>query len=607
MRPIKLFNILASGIIVGLFAANCFAQSAPSGDVVMVLPFENKAESDEPYRPEYNWVGESFADSLAELLNKPGLRVVSSAERELAYRHLRLPKSVIPSRATAIKLAREAKASMLVIGNYSVRLAPDDTKSQDGKPAKDSSPLRAFVLGTVRIIRVNEGRWLGTELDGEWAWRSFFFGGPLTTLQSIHGDMAYQILLKQFGKTLPYSQNMLKDEATKIPQRAFEAYVKGIQLAESDPKRENYLKNALRFYADDNGGAIYPQAAFELGRFHMFEAKQKDATKWKDATEYFSKIEKKDPNYAEAAFYAGLGYAKLGELSRALAALVPLSSDVPLIGIYNNAGAVAVEASRREKREDERNRLLAQGTSFLARSAESSPDDSMVHFNYALALFLGGKYAESAEQLKPLIPANPQDGSAYFIYAKSLEKLGQTGPAAGADDLARRFLPNYAKLQTEWQKSQTVDGISLRMRDVLNGDDLYNLIRNQAIASDTKLDSGAEQSLAKARELYQTGRDDDALVELRRALTVEPTSAEIYLLIGRVDLRGGEQEQAIAALKTAIFWDTELIDAHILLGRIFLERGDRGEATKYATRAMAIDSNNQEAIALMRQVTMGKN
>ena len=46
-------------------------------DVVMVLPFENTSN-----RPEYNWVGESFADSLAELLNKPGLLVVSSDERE---------------------------------------------------------------------------------------------------------------------------------------------------------------------------------------------------------------------------------------------------------------------------------------------------------------------------------------------------------------------------------------------------------------------------------------------------------------------------------------------------------------------------------------------
>jgi len=62
----------------------------------------------------------------------------------------------------------------------------------------------------------------------------------------------------------------------------------------------------------------------------------------------------------------------------------------------------------------------------------------------------------------------------------------------------------------------------------------------------------------------------------------------------------------IAALRSAIFWDSHLIDAHILLGRIFLDRGDRGEAIKYAASAINIDPNNQEAIALQRQVTMGR-
>ena len=59
-----------------------------------------------------------------------------------------------------------------------------------------------------------------------------------------------------------------------------------------------------------------------------------------------------------------LGYAKMGDLGHALAALVPLSSDVPLIGIYNNAGAVAVQASREEKKEDERGAFAGPGHFF---------------------------------------------------------------------------------------------------------------------------------------------------------------------------------------------------------------------------------------------------
>ncbi len=590
---IRLFNWPVMALLLALFAASCFGQTASGGDVVMVLPFENTSN-----HPEYNWVGESFADSLAELLNKPGLLVVSSDERELAYQRLRLPETVIPSRATAIKLAREAKASLIVIGTYSVTPAEDNSKSESSKTEKDKSSAEAYVQLTARVIKVNEGRTLGQMFEGGWATRQFDFGGPLTDLQKIHGRLAYQILYQR-DPALPFSQNQLVQEATKVPQRAFEPYVKAVLLGERDSRRANYLKNALRIYADANGGATYPQAAFELGRFYMLEGK------WKDATEYFTRLQKKDPHYAEAAFYAALGYAKLGDLGHALAAIVPLSSDVPLIGVYNNAGAIALQASREEKKDDERARLLAQSTSFLARAAESSSDDPLVHFNYALALFLSGKYTEAADQLKPVIAADPRDGPAYFIYAKSLEKIGKPETANAADDQARRWLPTYAKSQTEWQKSQTVAGISPRMRDVLNRDDVATLVKPGISA--TSAGSGADDLLAKARDLYQAGRDDEALPELHRVVMLEPTNAEAYLLSGRINQRRGDQEAAIAALKTAIFWDPKLIDAHILLGRIFLERGDRGEATKYATSAMTIDSNNQEAIALQRQVTMGKN
>ena len=574
--------------LIGLTSSHAVAQGG--GDVVMVLPFENTSN-----RSEYNWVGESFADSLAELLNKPGLVVVSSDERQLAYQRLRLPETIIPSRATAIKLAREAKASMIVIGTYSVMTPEAPAKPADDNKDDKADKPEAYVQLTARVIKVNEGRTLGELFEGGWATRQFDFGGPLTTLQNIQGRLAFQILYQR-DKALPFSQLQLIDEATKVPQRAFEAYVKGVQLPERDSKRSNYLKNAMHYYGEANGGAVYPQAAFELGRFYMLEGK------WKDATEYFTKLQKKDPHYAEAAFYAGLAYAKMGEFSHALASLVPLATDVPLIGIYNNAGAVAVEASRDEKKDEERTRLLNQAIAFLARAADSSPDDPMVHFNYGYALFLAGKYAEAAEQLKPVITSNPRDGQAYFLYAKALEKVGKADIAAAADDQARRNLPSYAKWQTEWQKSQTIKGLSPRLRDVLNRVDLSEITR-PAVAENAP----TEDLLVKARDLYQAGRDEEALPELHRVVMLEPTNAEAYLLSGRINQRRGDQEAAIAALKTAIFWDPKLIDAHILLGRIFLERGDRGEATKYASSAITIDPNNQEAIGLQRQVTMGKN
>jgi tetratricopeptide (TPR) repeat protein len=559
------------------------AQNKPTSDVVIILPFENTSG-----HQEFNWVGESFADSLSELLSvMPDLIVVSSDEREMAYQRVRLPQNVLPSRATAIKLAREARATIIVLGTYSIT------------PPQGTTP--AALQGSARVVNVSEGRLMGELMpDGRWATREYDFGGALSTLQTMQGRLAYQILYqrdKQRKAALPFSQNQFVQQATKVPPKAFEAYVKGKLTPERDPTRENYFKNALRFYADANAGATYPQAAFELGHFYLAR------NDFKNAAEYFSKLQKKDPHYAEAAFYAGLSYQRLSDLTSALGVLVPLTNEMPLTGIYNNAGAISIQAARDEKKPEERARLLDQGVKFLARAADSTPEDMMVRFNYAYALFLSGKYAEAAEQLRSVITDNPKDGQAYFLFAKSLERTGSTEPATAADDQARRYLQVYARWQTEWQKSQTTPGVSLRLRDSFNRSDYFEIAREtKTEPADT---SNTQDLLAKARELYQAGRDDEALPEVRRVLMIEPMSPEAYLLIGRINQRRGDQEAAISALKTAVFWDSKQIDAHILLGRIFLERGDRAMALTYARSAMQLDPNNQDAIALQRQVDTG--
>lgn len=568
------------------------AQTPGAKDVVMILPFENTSNLQE-----YNWVGESFANSLAELLRVPGLVVLSNDERELAYQSLGLPLTTIPSLATAIRLARAAKATMVVLGTYSVTLGQEKST--------------ATLLGSARVVKVNEGRVMGEEMcEGQlvegkcygrlvWASRIFDFGDPLTELQRMQGRLAFDVLYAR-DKAFPFTRNEKIQQATKAPQQAFEALLKGM-LTDDNEKRVNYLKNAIKIYSDAKGGAVYPEAAFELGQFYFQQQE------WKQAAEYLSRLQKEDPHYTEAAFYAALAYNKQGNQRSALDVLMPLTpenSRTPLTSIVNNAGAISLQAARDEKNAKERDDLLAQATRFLKRAADSSsPDDSVVRFNYAYALFLSGKYMEAADQLRPIIAADPHDGQAYFLLAKTLEKQGQTDQATAADDQARRFLPSYAKWQTEWQKSQTISNVSVRLRQVFNRSDLPRL-PNPGDET-TSSPGGPAELLTQAQKLYQDGRDEEALPLLRRVLTLEPTSAEAFLLIGRINQRLGDQKAAISALKTAIFWESKTIDAHILLGRIFLELGDRAQALTYARNAIDIDSNNQEAIGLLRQVETG--
>ena len=557
------------------------AQTPRGNEVVIVLPFENMSN-----RAEFNWIGASFADALSELLAVPGLAVVSTDERELTYQRLRLPLSSVPSRATAIKIAQESHATLVVLGTYDVT-PPHDEKSLPE------------IHGTARVVRVNEGRLAGDVMpDGRWAWRPYDFGGPLVSLQRMEGTLAYQILYQR-DKALPFSLNKILEQAQKVPPRALESYAKGI-MTEDRAKRSNYLQNAMREYAKTNAGAIYPQAAFELGSLYY---QQED---WKKAVEFYSKLQPKDPHYAESSFYAALAYWRLHDLPNALAILTPLTADVPLTGIYNNAGALAAQAGRAEKTQAERDKLLQQALTFLERARDTAPDDSAVRYNYAYALFLTGKYAEAADQFRAVLTREPRDGQALFLLAKALERANQTEAAANADNEARRYLPSYATVQSAWLKSQSIAEVPLRLSQKFDLPDYIETEKLQTAAVAEPVGASAQDSLAKAKELYQAGSDDDALAELNRALMVEPMNAEAHLMIGRIYQRRGDLQRAVSSLKTALFWsDQKLIDAHILLGRIFLEKGDRAQALTHARAAVQLDPNNQEALALQRQVETG--
>ncbi len=578
-----LFSVLA--LLAVLAPARLRAQAV--SDVVLILPFENTSGNREA-----NWVGESFADQLAELLGQHGLRVVSSDARELSYQRLRLPVTVIPSRATAIKLAQEAGATLVVLGNYEV--TPRDEKTV------------AEVRGSARVVRVNEGRIAGKQMqDGRWATHEFFFGDALINLQTVQGKLAYQILYEQDDK-LPFSQNLIVEQATKVPPKSFEAYVKGAMLPNGHADKPNFLQNAMREYERANPGSVYKQAAFELGQLFYSQGDSKKAA------EHFSLLQPADTHYVEAAFYASLAYWRVGELQSALDVLLPLTTRAPLTSIYNNAGAISTQAAIREKNPAKREALLKQATNFLGRAAESasedSPDGARVRYNYAYALSLSGKQQEAAEQLSAVVKATPRDAEALFLFAKMLEKTGQAEAATANDNEARKLFPGYGKAQIEWEQSKTVSLLPVHMYGSFDRAEFVRSVRqDEDETSRPAPGTSAQDFLAKARELYTAGRDDEALMELRNVVRVEPMNAEAYLTTGRIYMRRGELAPAISQLKASIFWDTEhkFVDAHILLGRIFLERGDRAQATAYAQSALQIDPNNPEAIALQRELQAG--
>jgi tetratricopeptide (TPR) repeat protein len=587
--------LIAAALVMAIGSVPAAAQQRVT-DTVMILPFENTSD-----KSEFNWVGESIATALSDLLRVPGLNVVSNSERKLIQQRLRVPLTSIPSLATSLKLAREGGATLLVAGRYDIIPEQED--------------IAATINITARIIRVNEGRFLSEELpDGRRITRDIVLHDALGNLQTIQGQIAYQILYQR-DKALPFSQNQLIESANKIPPRAFEAYIKGL-LTPDTGLRENYFKNAVRLFADSSSGGTYSAASLELG--HLYMAQRRFA----DAVGYFDQVINADqqckeqakgenrPTYcndegfAEASFFIGLIHYEQGRFEQALSVLRPLADDLKLTSVYNLLGSIGVLAARAERRDAARSAaLLNEGIGFLRRAAESAPDDIGIKFNLGLAQFLQEDHLAAAETFKEIIARNPRDGEGFYLLAKSLAELKDEA-SVGLDDQARVLLSGgnrYATLERDWQKAKSVTDIGVRVVQPQRKDFASVVLSQRETATVQTPVSGTEALIHQARTHYKNGNDDEAMAVLRRVLVSEPMSAESYVILGNIHLRRGDRDQAISAMKTAIFWDNRQIEAHIALGRIYLERGDCMQARTFAITALEIDGDDPSALGLQRQ------
>lgn len=589
--------MLKKTVLIVVFALFGWAQASAqtATDTLMVLPFENTSDN-----AEFNWVGESFADALSTLLRVPSLNVISNDQRKIVQQKLRVPLTTLPSLATSLKLARETNATILISGRYNIIPAQGDSA--------------ATINVTAKIIRVNEGRFLSEELsDGRRITRDININDALGNLQSVQGQIAYQILYQR-DKSLPFSQNQLIEAASKVPARAFEAYIKGLLTPPGDA-RENYLKNAIRLYAEAVQDDTYSDAALELAHYYLSKRRFPDAInsfelvinsqqRCRDKAKNENRIPQcNDDIYAEASFYIGLVHLQQFNFERAMAVLRPLAEDMKLTSVYNALGAIEVQASRAEKKNPARAAgLLNDGVDLLKKAAESTVDDGNVRFNYGVALYLSGNFGEAAAQFRSAIVAKPTDGEAYYLLAKTLGELKDPA-AADMDNQARRLLTinnRYANLEKEWDKAKSINDIPLRVEQPSRKDFVAVILsRKQGTPVQPRMNE-TDTLLAQARVLVKNGQDDEAMATLRRVLASEPMSAESYLLLGKIHLRRGDLEQAISSFKTSVFWDNRLVEAHVSLGKIYVEKGDCLQAKNYAASAMEIDGESKDAIALQR-------
>ena len=341
--------VLLATIFVPLVA---LAQDAPSGRVVLVLPFENRSGN-----ASLNWIGDSFPDTLNKRLTSAAFLTISRDDRAFALDHLGLPPGFKPSRATTIRIAQQLDANYVLVGSYNVQKS-----AGDGTTDRISIQAQVLSVDELRLSPpVTDSADLSRLFDGENA-----IAWELARVLDPHFAVSEQTFLAAPGS---------------VPLPAFEDYIRG-DNATTDAERLKRLQAAVGLAPD------YAAALLSLGKAQYadrdFEA----------AAATLAKVAATDRLAIEANFYLGLARFNSAHYAAAQQAFDFVATRLPLPEVVNDE---AVALSRQGK----------NGVGLFQRASNADPTDEDYHYNLAVALFRNGdtagatREADSALKLKP--------------------------------------------------------------------------------------------------------------------------------------------------------------------------------------------------------------
>jgi tetratricopeptide (TPR) repeat protein len=388
---------LCAGAFAQGFSFISPSSKATVADAVVVMPFENRSQI-----PKYNWICDSFAILIGDVLDAHGVNIVNIDKRNLAFEKMRLSPSDLLTRAAMIRVAGASQANLALVGEFDIG------------EAKESITISI----TARLIETREGRLVGA--------KTFNYSGSLSDLQEWQGQLAWNIVYER-NLAPPYSKEQMIRRAKQVPPAAYESFVKGVQTRDLK-LRESFLLRAIQECENSGGAGYFPQAIYELGLLYYHQADFAESAK------LLKRLSKDDPIYAESLFYLGLAAYKAGDANEASSAFERLMELAPSAEAVNNAGAALLAKGDNER-----------ALQYLRRALSNNPTEALYRFNYGYAQWRARNFAEAVQHLRAVTQADPRDGEAQFLLAKALEASGQQAEAARADNEAKRYLSNYAK------------------------------------------------------------------------------------------------------------------------------------------------------------------
>ncbi len=494
-------------------------ETAPSGHLILVLPFENR--SAQPNN--IDWISESMPEVMNRRLESAGFLPIGREDRLYALDHLGLPPNFRPTRASTIRLAQNLDADSVIIGSY----------ASDGKR----------ITITARILDIN-----GLKLSGPIEEQA-----DLPRLLDGINSLAWK-LVRQFDPAYPVAEQTFVAADAKLPLSAFENYIRG--LVEGSPaERVKHLKEAVQL-----DPSYYP-AWLALGRTYFHEQE------YELASAAFGKIPTTDPGALSAAFYRGLASFYTGNYAQAEESFGFVATQLPLSEVINNE---AVAASRRNH----------DAASLFQQAINVDPKDPDYHFNLALALRRRNDIPGAIREVGECLKLRPQDTEAQALLA-SLEAAASNSAVkanaflppgtatANPTGPLERIKRNYneaafrqAAYEIDQMQAMKLESLAPAARSTayatagtryLNSGLLLEAERQfQDALRAEPASAAAHAGLAEIRE--RSGDADGARQQANESLQASP-NADAHVVLARLDMQAGQLPSAAGEVAQALKLD----------------------------------------------------
>ncbi len=361
-----------------LFILPLYSLAVARADTVVVLPFFNESSPGG-----LDWVGESIAQTIQDVLAGQGMLVLEREDRQEAYRRLSLRPHAHLTHASVIKVAEALDATDVVYGLFEFTPPPESAPSE----VRGSLQLTAW---TLNMTRMRTGP-------------QFFESGPLDDLAALQSHLAWQVLRYLAPETTPSAEDFLKQRPT-VRLDAMENYTRGL-LAVNPEQKHRYFTQAARL--DER----LSEADFELGKLYWQQNEYRLAAQW------FVKVNPSTPRSLESSFLLGLCRYYLGDYAEAQQAFARVAESVPLNEVFNNMGAAQFR------------RNLPDAAESFRKALEGDPADPDYHFNLGLALWKRGEFEAAAQSFRATLDRDPEDPQAMLLLGRCLKHT----PPAPAD------------------------------------------------------------------------------------------------------------------------------------------------------------------------------